>query len=97
MTIRILEAARKDLLEGYYFYEKQTRGIGVYFLESVFSDIDSLTSNAGIHPVYFGKYHRLLASTFPFAIYYKVSGEEVSVFAILDCRREPAWIRSKLN
>jgi hypothetical protein len=66
-------------------------------LDAVVSDIDSLIDHAGIHPVYFDKYHRLLAARFPFAIYYKVVGEGVIVFAVLDCRREPAWIRSKLN
>ena len=62
MKIRILESARQDLLDGYCFYEKQADGIGTYFLESIVSDIDSLIDHAGIHPVYFGKYHRLLAA-----------------------------------
>ena len=46
---------------GAYFYEKQADGIGTYFLESRYSDIGSLINNAGIHPVCFGEYHRLLA------------------------------------
>ncbi len=97
MKIRILESARRDLIDGYYFYEKQAEGIGTYFLNSISSDIESLVDHAGVHPVYFGEYHRLLALRFPFAIYYQLVGEEVLVFAVLDCRREPAWIRSKLN
>ena len=97
MKIRILESARRDLIDGYYFYEKQAEGIGTYFLDSISSDIESLVDHAGVPPVYFGEYHRQLALRFPFAIYYQLVGEEVLVFAVLDCRREPAWIRSKLN
>jgi hypothetical protein len=97
VKIRILESARKDLVNGYYFYEKQSAGIGAYFLESVYSDIGTLTDNAGIHPIYFGEYHRLLISSFPFAVYYKCSENTALVYAVLDCRREPAWIRSKLT
>jgi hypothetical protein len=97
VKIRILGAARKDLLEGYYFYENQSAGIGTYFLESLYSDIGSLVDHGGVHPVYFVEYHRLLSAKFPFAIYYKVMEDTVLVFAVLDCRREPAWIRSKLN
>ncbi len=97
MKIRLLESARKDLVHGYYFYEKQSTGIGSYFLESVYSDIDTLTENAGIHPICFGGYHRLLVSRFPFAVYYKHSEDTVLVYAVLDCRREPAWLRSKLT
>ena len=75
MKIQILESARQDLVDGYYFYEKQADGIGTYFLESIVSDIDSLIDHAGIHPVYFGKYHRLLTARFPFAIYTKSPGK----------------------
>ena len=97
MKVRVLESARKDLVDGFYFYEKQADGIGTYFLESIYSDIDSLSDNAGIHPIYFGEYYRLLAARFPFAVYYQVMEDAALVYAVLDCRREPAWIRSVLN
>ena len=97
MKVRVLESARKDLVDGFYFYEKQADGIGTYFLKSIYSDIDSLGDNAGIHPVYFGEYHRLLAARFPFAVYYKVMEDAALVYAVLDCRSESVWIRSILS
>lgn len=42
MKIRILESASQDLIDGFHFYEKQAIGLGNYFLDSLFSDIDSL-------------------------------------------------------
>jgi hypothetical protein len=96
VKIRILESARNDLVDGFYFYEKQAAGIGTYFLDSIYSDIESLIDTAGIHPLYFGEYHRLLTARFPFAVYYKVLPDTALVFAVLDCRREPAWIRTRL-
>lgn len=97
MKIKILSSASQDLMDGYLFYEKQAEGIGAYFLDTLYSDIDSLVVNAGIHPIHFGKYHRLLSKRFPFAVYYRVEGEMVFVYAVLDCRSKPAWIREKLN
>jgi plasmid stabilization system protein ParE len=97
MKIRILSSALQDLREGFEFYEKQAEGIGAYFLDSLFSDIDSLILNAGVHPVYFGGFHRILSKRFPFAIYYKVANGQAMVYAVLDCRRNPAWIRKKLR
>lgn len=96
MKIKILESARRDLVEGFYFYEKQADGIGAHFLNSLYMDIESLADNAGIHPVYFGGFHRLLSARFPFAVYYKVLKNTALVYAVLDCRRSPAWIRSSL-
>ena len=42
MTLRILPSAREDMAEGFAFYEQQGEGLGSYYLETLFSDIDSL-------------------------------------------------------
>lgn len=96
MRITILGAAESDLEAGYRFYESQADGLGTYFLDTLYSDIDSLAYFAGMHRIVLG-YHRLLSKRFPFAIYYRVVNEEAIVFAVLDCRRNPSWIRKKLS
>lgn len=97
MKIKILASASQDLIEGYRFYESQAEGVGAYFLDSLYSDIDSLTISAGVHSVHFGKYHRLLSKRFPFAVYYRVENGTAFVYAVLDCRQRPAWTRKKLS
>jgi plasmid stabilization system protein ParE len=96
MRIKILSAAESDLEEGHRFYESQADGLGTYFLDTLYSDIDSLAYFAGMHRVVFG-HHRLLSKRFPFAVYYRVADDEAIVFAVLDCRRNPSWIREKLS
>lgn len=96
MRINILSTAENDLEEGYRFYEVQADGLGSYFLDTLYSDIDSLAYFAGIHRIVLG-YHRLLSKRFPFAVYYRVANNEATVFAVLDCRRNPSWIREKLS
>jgi len=95
VKIKIISAAEADLEEGYRFYESQSPGLGSYFLDSLYSDIDSLAYFGGIHQVVFG-YHRQLSKRFPFAVYYRVVNDVVVVFAVLDCRRKPSWIRERL-
>lgn len=95
MKIQILPSAREDLAAGFAFYEMQQDGLGTYFLESLFTTIDSLRTQAGIHRKIYGSY-RLLAKTFPYAIYYSLEGSTAKVKAVLDCRRDPRWIRSRL-
>lgn len=96
MKIEILDEAQEDLIEGFSFYEKIEAGVGYYFLDCIFSDIDSLILFAGIHPIVYG-YHRSLSKRFPFAICYDVEDEVVRVHAALDCRKNPAWIRKRLT
>jgi hypothetical protein len=95
MKIKFLSPAEKDLEEGYRFCESQATGLGTYFLDSLYSDIDSLAYFGGIHQLVFG-YYRQLPKRFPFAIYYRIIDYKVVVFAILDCRRNPSWIRERL-
>jgi hypothetical protein len=95
--VKILNSANQDLLNGFYFYERQKKGLGSYFLDSLFSDVDSLIVYAGIHPLFHGKYHRMLSKRFPFAIYYRVDRSEILVYAVLDCKRNPAWIKDRLE
>jgi hypothetical protein len=97
MKICILEAAQQDLVSGFRFYEVQKNGLGSYFLDSLYADIDSLMFYGGVHMVVDGGYHRMLAKRFPFAIYYRTDGESVLVYAALDCRRSPAWSRKRLS
>ena len=97
MKIQILSSASQDLIDGYHFYEQQAGGIGSYFLDSLYSDIESLVITAGVHQKYFENYYRLLSKRFPFAVYYKASNSTIFVYAVLDCRKKPAWIRKKLD
>ena len=97
MKLRILASASEDLVDAYTFYEKQRDGLGAYFVRSLVADIDALSSNAGIHPILFEGFHRALAKRFPFAIYYRLEDDTAIVYAVLDCRRSPAWHRKKLD
>jgi len=51
MKIRILASARRDLEEGWGFYEAQDTGLGAYFAASVEADIESLLVTAGVHRI----------------------------------------------
>ena len=49
MRFRVLSSGYLDLAEARDFYESQSQGLGSYFLESVFTEVESLTLYAGIH------------------------------------------------
>jgi plasmid stabilization system protein ParE len=96
VIISISSDAEDDLIDGYWFYERQHPGLGDYFRSCLIADIESLAFYAGIHEVVFGS-HRLLSKRFPFCIYYVLSGNSVLVVAVLDARRNPLWTRQRLG
>ena len=42
-------------------------------------------------------YYRLLSRRFPFAIFYALEKDTVSIHAVLDCRSDPAWARERFR
>lgn len=96
MKVGISSGAEADIADGYWYYERQSPGLGDYFRSCIFADIESLMYFGGIHEIVDGL-HRSLSKRFPFGIYYAVEGEFVTVVAILDLRRDPLWIRDSLH
>jgi plasmid stabilization system protein ParE len=87
VTVEILDKAEDDLIHGFRFYETRQPGLGSYFLESLFADIESLQVHGGVHRVVYRNYHRALAKRFQFAIFYTVSRDTDFVHAVVDCGR----------
>lgn len=85
------------MIEGFHFYERQEAGLGTYFLDTLYSDINSLRIYGGIHRKAYKNLHRALSKRFPFAIYCTLELETVRVRSIVDCRRNPSWIRQHLR
>ena len=96
MKVHILDPAKDDLAEGFYFYESRESDLGHYFLDVVYAEIDRLATTAGVHSRH-GDLFRMLSETFPFSIYYRVEGSDVFVEAVIDQRRDPEWITERLN
>ena len=92
----ILADAAEDIEAARDFYERQEAGVGEYCVDSLLTDIESLGLFSGIHPLHF-EFHRMLASRFPFGIYYREHGDETQVLAVLDLRRDPSWIRKEIG
>jgi hypothetical protein len=39
----------------------------------------------------------MVASQFPYSIFYLVEDDEIRVYAVIDTRRDPAWISERLD
>ena len=97
IRVEISEDAQADLNEGFLFYEAQEPGLGDYFIACPRADIEGLKVSAGAHRVVYADYHRLLSKVFPYGVFYTTEGGSAVVWAVLDLRRDPAWIREQLR
>jgi plasmid stabilization system protein ParE len=97
MRLVLTRSAEQDLARGLRFYQDQQPELGTYFLDSLLADLDSLAIWGGVHAILIGNVRRMIARRFPFAIYYIVQSETVTIVAVLDCRRSPALVRRRLK
>lgn len=95
MDIRLLDGVKEDLRKGLFCFERQAQGLGDRFLDAI-DDLRQLPGYAGIHLQVDG-FHRMLIKRFPFAPYYLMEANRIVIYAILDCRRDPCWIREGLG
>jgi hypothetical protein len=95
-SVVVLEEAAQDIETARDFYDSRESGVGDYCVDSLIADIESLAFFHGIHSTHFGCY-RMLATRFPFGIYYLDEEKETQVIAVLDLRREPSWIHHEIK
>ena len=78
------------------FYDAQQPGLGDYFVTCLRADIENLRLTAGVHRIVYRDYYRLLSRVFPHGVFYTRQADEVVVWAVIDLRRDPSWIRGRL-
>ena len=87
MKIKLSTAAEGDLVEGFWFYEHQARGVGEYFQTSLNADIESLKIHAGVHPIVH-HHHRMVCKTFPYNVYYRMPTKKIVEVVAIIAHRE---------
>ncbi|MBR3777515.1 MAG: type II toxin-antitoxin system RelE/ParE family toxin [Kiritimatiellae bacterium] len=93
--LQILPSAMLDIAQTRFFYEEIEPGLGDRFRDDIFNAIDNLSQYAGIHEIHLG-YYRAIANRFHQNIYYKINGDVVTVWRVLDQRFNPKRIREAL-
>ncbi len=72
-------------------------GLGDYFSSSLRADIEELKVSGGSHRIVYRQFHRSLSRAFPYGIFYTAENDLVIVFAVVDLRRDPGFIRRHLD
>jgi hypothetical protein len=96
MNVELRPEASDDLVSAAQYFNDKSEGWGDHFLNSIERDLIDLRQEGGIHARCFGL-HCKFSKVFPFAIYHRVEGSKIMVYAVLSCRMKPAPHRSVLK
>ncbi len=95
MQILVRSAAAADIDEAFEWYERQRTGLGEEFLDAVSARMNDIVTHPTAYQVVHRDARRALLHRFPYAIFYRVSGETIIVVACMHGRRNPTRWKSR--
>jgi len=95
--IRFLPAVEDDVVTGYGWYEEKAPGLGEEFLRMFYAGLEGIKRNPLGSSKAYHEIRRSLLRRFPYAVYFRVRGNEVIVFGLFHCARDPRRIESTLR
>ena len=96
-SIRFLPRVEDDAVAGYVRYESKVPGLGEKFLRLFYARASEISENPLLYRKVHGEFRRRLLRQFPYAIYFRIEGDEVVVFGLFRCARNPATITGELE
>ena len=96
-TIRFLPEVEEDVIAGYAWYEEKAPGLGEEFLRMFYACAGEIPRNPLLYPKVYREFRRRLLRRFPYAIYFRIEDNEIIVFGLFHCARDPRAIRAKLR
>ena len=96
-ALRFLPQVEADARQGRTWYEAKAPGLGEEFLRVFYACSEELGRNPQVYPKVHREFRRRLLRRFPYAIYFRIKGDQVVVFGLFHCARDPRRLRRELR
>src|SRR5215467_13716067 len=83
--------ADQELNDTAQYYQLESPGLGVAFLDEVERSLQSITKHPDSSPVLSGSVRRRLLRRFPYALLYTVKPEGIRILAVMNLKRRPTY------
>ena len=87
--VQVRREAELDVAEAQVWYDKQHAGLGADFHSEVSLVFTALTEAPLIYPALYREVRRAMVHRFPYLVWYRVIGDEVTVLACTHVRQHP--------
>lgn len=91
----ILPEAEADLENARDWYERQRGGLGAAFLLGIEEVLERIRRTPEINVAVYQDVRRALTRRFPYAVYYRIEGDEVVVLGVFHAGRAPRQWQSR--
>ena len=94
--VRFAPEAADDVTAGFRWYEEQRPGLGSQFLDCVVACLERVRRSPELHARVQGEFRRAFVRRFPYAVFYELVDQTVTVYGIVHTARDPAKWQSRL-
>jgi hypothetical protein len=88
-TLHFRPEIEKDLITGYLWYEEKTKGLGEEFLRVFYAQVKGISENPLLFRKVRKEIRRGILKKFPYAVYFQIENQEIVVFGLFHCARNP--------
>lgn len=96
-SLVVTPSAERDLTAAFVWYEEQSAGLGVRFIEQADDLFGRICEMPRQFPEVVGGYRRGLLHRFPYGVYFSIGQDRVVVHAVLHLHRDPAHWQRRLG
>ena len=95
--VQVRRAAELDVAEAQVWYETQRSGLGAEFHSEISHIFTVLTETPLMYPILHRDVRRVLVHRFPYLVWYRIVGEEVTVLACTHASQNPKKVVSRFR
>jgi plasmid stabilization system protein ParE len=96
VNVRLTPEAEQDVGEAISWYDQKSMSLGDEFLKYVNKCIQSIERYPEMYPRVHRRMRRALLETFPYQVIYDIDPNEIIVYAIYHCARDPESWKKRL-
>jgi hypothetical protein len=86
-----------DAVSGYLWYEEKATDLGEEFLRMFYACAREIPRNPFLYRKVYKDFSRCLLKRFPYAIYFRIQEQQVVVFGLFHCARNPVILKKELR
>jgi len=95
--LRALSEVSDDIAKAANWYRKEQPDLGAKFIDDVYAFLEEIFATPLTGRLVYKEYRRGFMKRFPYAVYYRVSRDEVVIALVRHTARNPATIRRILR
>lgn len=95
--LSLTEDAERDILEAFSWYEERRSGLGEDFLTCVDASLQGIRRMPEMHAVVYRSFRRALIRRFPYAVFYEIDDQGITISGCFHTARDPDKWRQRLT